>query len=372
MLSSALLGACSGAEADGDPEYGDIEGYGGPQNPGGNNSGANNTPGQPSAQNAAPGTGSNGSTTTNTPPSTTNNPPNTIPPNTPPNSEGNPTTPPLNTGTNTGTNAGTNNGTNNGGAMAPGAGGAGSGLPPDPGTGSNPTPPVVTPVPPVVTPTPPVVTPAGPDIPCPTGATFCSGFESDTLPAGADDQSQPPVPLEFDTTVKRTGNRSLKVVSAGGFNIRQVIAPIPGQAFWVRLFIQTSDIFGDNNHDSLFVASTASPSQDNNAESGPEFSEQGNQIVLNADDQLFSAVGAGFPQGTGPQLSANTWHCEEAFYDGGTGNVQIFSDGEEIINAPGYARRSYQTFRFGYIGFNTVRTVWFDDVVVASNRVGCN
>jgi hypothetical protein len=223
------------------------------------------------------------------------------------------------------------------------------------------------PNPPVTTPNPP----ATPDITCPTGATFCSGFESDTLPAGAGDQSQPTVALQFDSTVKHSGNRSLMVVSVGGFNIREVITPIPGQSFWVRLFIQTSNTFGDNNHDSLFVASTASPSQDNNAEDGPEFSEQGNQIILNSSDVLFSAAGAGFPQGTGPQLSPNTWHCEEAFYDGGTGNTQIFSDGQQIINAPGFARRNYQTFRFGYIGFNTVRTVWYDDVVVSPTRVGC-
>jgi hypothetical protein len=227
------------------------------------------------------------------------------------------------------------------GAMAGGTGGASNGAAGNGAAGSggmglpmnNPNPPVTTPNPPVTTPNPP----ATPDIMCPTGATFCSGFESDTLPAGASDQSQPTVALQFDSTVKHSGNRSLMVVSVGGFNIREVITPIPGQSFWVRLFIQTSNTFGDNNHDSLFVASTASPSQDNNAEDGPEFSEQGNQIILNSSDVLFSAAGAGFPQGTGPQLSPNTWHCEEAFYDGGTGNTQIFSDGQQIINAPGFA-----------------------------------
>lgn len=375
-LSSALLGACSGTEADGDPEFDGIEGYGGPQNPGANNSGANNTPGQPTGQNTgstntgSTNTGStgNGSTGTNTSPTPNTNPANPTTPNT----EANPSPTPINSGTNTGTNAGTNGG-NNGGAMAPGAGGAGSGMgtTPPPNNGSNPTPPV-TPVPPV-TPTPPVVTPSAPDIPCPAGATFCFGFESDTLPAGAGYQSQPTTPLQFDTTVKHSGNRSLKVVSAGSFNMREVIAPIPGQSFWVRLFIQTSNVFGDNDHDSLFVASTANPSQDNNDEHGPEFSEQGNQIILNADDNpLASANGPGFPQAPGPTLSANTWHCEEAFYDGATGDVQIFSNGDPIIDAPGFKRVTFQTFRFGYIGFNTVRTVWFDDVVVSPNRVNCN
>jgi hypothetical protein len=284
-----------------------------------------------------------------------------------------PNTSPSNGGNNTGANAGAG-----GASMVPPSGdlgaagssmnqgGAGGEAPIEPPPQGQ-QPPVVTPPP--VTPPP---APTGPDIPCPADATFCSGFESDVLPADAIYQSQPTVPLEFDTTVARSGAQSLRVVSAGGFNIRQVVVPIPGQSFWVRLFVQTSNDFGDNDHDSLFVASTASPTQDNNAESGPEFSEQGNQIILNADDSLYSIAGPGFPQGEGPQLSPNTWHCEEAFYDGATGDTQIFSDGEQIIDAVGFTPRTYQTFRFGYIGFNTVRTVWFDDVVVAENRIFCD
>jgi len=373
-FSAALLSACSGEEADGMPEYDGIQGFNNAQNPAVNNSGANNTTGQTAGNNnAAANNGSGGSSSTgiNTSPTPNTNPGT----NTTPNTEANPSTTPINNGTNTGTNAGANNG----GAMAPGAGGnGGMGTNPpvtDPNPPvTNPNPPVTDPNPPVTNPNPPVVTPSAPDIPCPAGATFCSGFESDTLPAGASYQSQPTAPLQFDTTVKHSGNRSLMVVSAGGFNIREVVAPIPGQAFWVRLFIQTSDIFGDNNHDSLFVASTANPSQDNNAEAGTEFSEQGHQFILNADDALFSQAGAGFPQGNGPQLSANTWHCVEAFYDGGSGNVQVFTDGDPdpALDAPGFKRLTYQTFRFGYIGFNTVRTVWFDDVVVSANRVNCN
>ncbi len=314
------------------------------------------------------------------------------PANTP--QEGNPNAAPIDNANDQNAGGGMLSGAGGAGSTNPGAmGGAGNATPPvgpadADGTGGNATPPVDPgaadgsgdPAPPADPggaggdPAPPVqqLPPATPDIPCPAGATFCSGFESDLLPEGVIYQSQPAVDLEFDTTVRRGGARSLRVVSAGGFNIRQVVVPIPGQSFWVRLFVQTSDVFGDNNHDSLFVASTASTSQDNNAENGPEFSEQGNQIVLNANDSLFSAAGPGFPQGTGPQLSPNTWHCEEAFYDGATGDTQIFSDGVQLIDAAGFTPLTYQTFRFGYIGFNTVRTVWFDDVVVAPDRIGCD
>jgi len=219
------------------------------------------------------------------------------------------------------------------------------------------------------------VPPAEPDIPCPADATFCSGFEAGALPADASYQSNPAEELQFDTTVRRSGNQSVLFPEGGtNFNIREIVVPIPGQSFWARLFIQTSTEFGDNDHDSLFVGSTARPDQDNNAEDGPEFSEQGNQVLLNANDQLFNVNGAGFPQGEGPTLAPNVWHCVEAFYDGGSGDVQIFADGQELLSAPGYARVTYQTFRFGYLQFpgHTPRDVWYDDVVVAASRVGCN
>ena len=197
-------------------------------------------------------------------------------------------------------------------------------------------------------------------------------MNSAALPSGTVFQPTGTQP-QFDTAVKHSGNQSI-VFPAGstGFNVKEVVTPIPGNTFWARLFVQVSSTFGDNDHDSLFVASTAKTTEDNNAEHGPELSEQGNQILLNADDALFNANGAGFPSNsTGPTLSANTWHCVEAFYDGGSGDVQIFNDSQMVINAPGYKKLTYSTFRFGYIQFNTARTIHFDDVVVAPDRVGC-
>lgn len=325
-----------------------------------------------------PGTNANGSTGTNgsaPPPAGNGSEQN--------GANGAPLTPGSNTG-NTGNSSGMNQGAA-GSSMVPPASGntgaAGSSMVPpasgnqgaggasmggnDDGEDDTSTPPVTPP---------PVTPPAGPDIACPAGATFCAGFENDALPNGAIYQGNPA--LEFDDTVSHSGDRSAVFDAVDGFNIREIVTPIPGQAFWARLFIQTSTTYGDNDHDSLFVASTATLQQDNNAEHGPEFSEQGNQILINADDQLFNAAGAGFPsngQG-GPQLTPNVWHCVEAFYDGGSGNVQFFNDGQQIISAPGFARLTYSTFRFGYLQFpgHTPHVVWYDDVVVSANRVGCN
>jgi hypothetical protein len=215
--------------------------------------------------------------------------------------------------------------------------------------------------------------PLGPDVECPAGATFCSGFETPALPTGARFDSNPMATLAFDSTVFNSGSQSIAFPAvADGFNIREVVVPIPGNTFWVRLFMRSDTAFGDNDHDSVLVASTTMG--DNNSEDGVEFSEQGNQVLLNSNDQLFSAAGAGFPSGAGPSLAANTWHCLEGFFDGPSGDVQIFSGGELLIDAPGYRPLSYQTFRFGYLQFpgGDPRSVWFDDVVVASDRVGCD
>jgi hypothetical protein len=215
--------------------------------------------------------------------------------------------------------------------------------------------------------------PLTPDIPCPAGATFCSGFELPALPSGARFDSNPMATLAFDGTVFHSGRQSIAFPAiADGFNIREVVVPIPGNRFWVRLFMRSDSVFGDNDHDSVFVASTTQG--DNNSEDGVEFSEQGNQVLLNSNDQLFSAAGAGFPSGPGPTLEANVWHCLEGSFDGASGDVQVFADGALLIDAPAYRPLSYQTFRFGYLQFpgGAPRSVWFDDVVVASDRIGCN
>jgi hypothetical protein len=208
-----------------------------------------------------------------------------------------------------------------------------------------------------------------PDIACPDGATFCSGFEGTALPAGTKFHAVGPTDAatySFDVNDPKAGRQSLAIPEhSGGFYYRALTVPVPGSNFWVRLYLRVSRAFGDGGHDSLFGASNGNLDADVNGEALVEFSEQFDEVLLNTDDQLFNPAGA-------TMLPANTWHCIEAHYDGTNGNVQIFAGGKEIINAPGYARQTFQTFRLGYMQYHDTRAVWYDDVVVAPTRVNCN
>jgi hypothetical protein len=233
-------------------------------------------------------------------------------------------------------------GTNTGSAGAPSGNG---------GTGSTPPP------------------PTGPDIDCPAGASFCSGFEGTQFPAGTQFHSVgpgTPGPFAFDSTEVFAGQQALVIpaTNSGGFFYRALAVPVPGQDFWVRLYMHLSTALGDNSHDSVFGASSGGIQADVNGEALVELSEQFDRILLNTDDALFNPM-------VGSTLAANTWHCMEAHYNGATGDVQIFADGVQLINATGYRPLTYQSFRIGYMRYNNDRTVRYDDVIVAPNRVNC-
>jgi hypothetical protein len=210
----------------------------------------------------------------------------------------------------------------------------------------------------------------GGDIACPAGASFCSGFESGVLPAGTEPHAVGPSGVDgaftFESAGAFAGQFSLVVpaTNSGGFFYRALAVPVPGQDFWVRLYMNVSTTFGDNSHDSLFGASSGALAADVNGEALVELSEQFNEVLLNTDDAVFNPP-------TTTTLPANTWLCMEAHYNGGTGDVEIFADGNEIVNAPGYRTVNYQTFRIGYMRYNDDRAVRYDDVIVAPARVGC-
>jgi hypothetical protein len=261
--------------------------------------------------------------------------------------------------------------------------GIGAGAPPPeqavPGTNPSVAPPGVAPAS-AGEPDPPddgaVDAPAGAPPACPTGATFCSSFEEAELPAAASYVSQRGAfvtgqSMLLDTSQRFSGTQSLLVpADTLMFDYRMLSVAIPGNDFWVRLYVRTDVEFGDADIDTLFLASVLS--EGFNEDRALQLSEQLGQVVLNKSGQLFGTAGEN-PKDTdtGTRLAADEWHCLEAFFGGTSGDASVFLAGQPIISALAWRPETYQTFRFGYERFSTARNVWIDDVAVAAERIGC-
>ena len=212
---------------------------------------------------------------------------------------------------------------------------------------------------------------------CPANASFCSDFEQAGLPAGSrytpayqaqDWQTY----MAFDTSVVRAGAQSLRVnPGAAGYDWRMLAVPAPGATFWVRLYVRSDIELGQSDHNSFFQAMTGD-GEPNNGDN-MEVSEQFCQVVLNLHDVVVVSQGGGTAcDGSGIRLSANTWHCMEAFFDGPNGVVQVYADGNTVIDSSSWSPLAYQNFSFGFLGFHgPARTMWYDDVAVAPSRIGC-
>ena len=220
---------------------------------------------------------------------------------------------------------------------------------------------------------------------CPSGAIFCADFEEASgvptnHPVGTatfEDPSEYGMTfsqvMALDKTAPYDGSQSLKIDPSSSFSIRTLAVAVPA-TFWVRLYIKSDQAIGQPDHNSFFAAGL---SADYSTAKNVEVSEQFGCVLLNASDSLYPT---GNTCGINTALSANTWHCMAAEFDGTTGNVQVFAGTTQIINAVGFkgAQESFNTFSFGYFDYNTpsgtppaLPTVWFDDVVVSASPLSC-
>lgn len=362
-FAAVVLGGCSAPldgedeDSDGPPEFsGQVPGVGAPGAPAGNTTPAPADMGStPSA--GTPSAGNEQNSASGAPIAPSN---------------------PANTGSNSGTNPGTSNSGAGGAGMVGGdssnAGAGGSAMGSAGTTGMPTTPPPVT-TPPV---TPPPAT--GSDTTCPANASFCSGFEGAGFPAGS--QFEPSylaadalgAQVQLDATVAHGGRQSLHM-PVGANYYRMLSVAVPGNDFWIRLYTRSDVGFGaqGSTHATLFMGSIVAPGGDYNADRAVEIAEQFGQVLLNVKDSLFGTSGTNPNGQPGTRLPDDTWTCMEAHFDGNTGDIGVFVDGSEIIDAAGWqAPMTFRSFRFGYLRFDSpARDVWMDDVVVAPARVGC-
>jgi hypothetical protein len=211
---------------------------------------------------------------------------------------------------------------------------------------------------------------------CPTDHIFCADFEEASgLPTGASlaapDESSTTFGtagfMVLDTAGAYAGNQSLKVTSPGSFHFRMVKVTVP-QTFWVRMYIKSDQDIGQPDHNAFFEAMT---DPDYHKNTGVELSEQFSCLLLNKSDTLFPT---GTACGPATALAKNVWHCMVAQFDGATGNVQVFAEKTQIINAVAWApaKAAFNTFEFGYGNFNSPgASVWYDNIAITTAPLSC-
>lgn len=228
--------------------------------------------------------------------------------------------------------------------------------------------------------------PATGGVACPADATFCSGFEVTTLPTGAVYKVNAAPgewtrDFEVDTTVFRGGKSSLRVKSGSetgtsGSAYRMLAVPAPSGAFWVRFYIQQTEMdLGGAEHN---VFASASASDEPNGAS-IEFAEDVG-IAFNTSDAVRWPEGFGrlTSGGTKPySLPKGMWHCIEISFNSQTREQQLFINGTQQIDAKDYPVASavsggIKNFKFGFNQLHgPARKIWYDDVAVAPTRIKC-
>lgn len=187
--------------------------------------------------------------------------------------------------------------------------------------------------------------------------------------------------FEVDSTISHAGKSSLRVKSGSeagvsGSAYRMLAVPAPSGAFWVRFYIQQTELdLGGAEHN---VFASASASDEPNAAS-IEFAEDVG-IAFNTSDNVRWPMGYGrlTTGGTMPySLPKGMWHCIEISFDAQMREQQLFINGMQQIDAKDYPAASsvsagIKTFKFGFNQLHgPTRKIWYDDVAVGPTRIKC-
>lgn len=225
------------------------------------------------------------------------------------------------------------------------------------------------------------------------GATLCTGFED--LPPGALSGTWSSVAPDcsgdgtarVDDAVARSGTRSIRVDSSGGYCNHVFATPALdasslGAELWVRVYVRFAEAFGPSH--TTFLAM-------HDAQSDTDLRMGGQSGILmwnrESDDATLPELS---PTGIAMSVSppAESWLCIELYLDGAGGGLQTYVDGtlvpglvvDDVATAdvdgqwlrPGPWSVAVTDLRLGWESYGDQgMSLWFDDLVVASQRPGC-
>jgi hypothetical protein len=227
------------------------------------------------------------------------------------------------------------------------------------------------------------------------GQILCDGFEdaANGIPNPADWTISAPNcsgsgTIAIDTAVAHSGNQSLRIDGQGGYCNHVFIANSAvsslGPVVYGRYYLKMNKALSANH--------VTFQTMKDNGDSGKDLRMGGqSQIFMwnrESDDATLPELGPiGIAMSVQPP--ANAWTCVEFSIDQSQGHLQTWIDGSAVtslqvdgIPTPEFDRAWLQRgtwspaladFKLGWESYGSdANTLWFDDVVLDSKRIGCN
>ncbi len=213
------------------------------------------------------------------------------------------------------------------------------------------------------------------------GLTFCETFEEH--PVGLAQSTGPWSPaingdgaVSIDETVAHSGKRSLKV-HGSGFSSFLVwsgeLLPVTSGRLHARFYVRLAEAM-TGGHNSFLVADLkAAPGAGNAFRLG----EMNGMLMYTVSGDTHGAL-ANENYYTdhlpGAALQAGEWGCLEVALDHEKPEVQVWLDGAEIadLHHTDWPLDAYDTLRFGFEKYaGPVSDVWYDDIALGRERLGC-
>jgi len=214
---------------------------------------------------------------------------------------------------------------------------------------------------------------------------FESGWDQTAWPVYANDCNQGGT-VALDSTTAHSGKNSMKVTSPGGYcgHIFFGTTKIPSGDVYVRTYLKAQNAL-TSNHVTFITHTDAAQASGKHLRIGGQ-----SQILMynrETDDATLPDLS---PQGiaTSKALPAGSWQCFE-YHLGTDGTIETWLNNVTIPgldvgpkyasnqNAQGWTRGSKYVPKVtgAYFGWESyggdANTFWYDDIVVASKRVGC-
>jgi hypothetical protein len=219
----------------------------------------------------------------------------------------------------------------------------------------------------------------GPTGQCPANAIFCADFESGAIPAQAlffPEYLRPTVStyLTIDAT---TGFNSGHSAKFAGTSFSQMLGiPTGTSTFWTRVYLRTDADMSMIPGHATYVAATDGNGDPNMGEH-VRVGEHECQLELNrkSDDKELLSNGGTYQCSGGVVFAKNAWVCLEAFFSGTGREVRVFVAGVETtpLHVTDWGPYTYGMFKFGFENYSSpARNMWYDDIAIAPQRIGCH